>query len=420
MDVPDVWKLVYGYFNHNHERQLVKHLIDSYNDFVMRKIDLIMESFNPVEIFNTFLPDEQKYKHVITIKLSNPSLSKPMIFEKDGSTKIMTPHDARTRGFSYSAPLVVDVSVFVQTFQEDVKEYTSDTRLFSSVPLGKIPIMVRSRYCILSNPSNLDIFDEECRYDVGGYFVVNGNEKVVISSDRISENRMYAFVNSKVSTYSHMVDVRSVQEGTFCVPKITSVKMSSRPNQFGHFVRVSVQHIRIDVPLFVIFRALGIESDRAILDSCQDVNAEDLAGSIEDGNFVYTTEQALDYLSKHLIISNYPRELASKTDVRLDILRSVIQKDLLPHVGTDFSKKAAYLGRMVKRLFDCVGGKRLLDDRDSYINKRVDTPGILIANLFRQHYAKVRRFFKKSAQKLHCGAFSKKTYHPYGDVFVCR
>ena len=407
----DVWRLLDTYFSHNHEHQLVKHLIDSYNDFVLKRIEQIIEGFNPIEISHNFDPILGAYRHELTIEITNPILTKPLIHEKDGSVKLMTPNDARTRGFTYAAPLLVDVVFVTKTLIDNPpggranNEYIIERKSFSGVSLGKLPIMVRSRYCMLGSINhNLDInAANECRYDVGGYFVVNGNEKVVISHDRIAENKTYVFVNTKVSPFSHIADIRSMSDTRYGMPKTTSLKYSGKPNQLGRFIRVTVQHIKIDIPLFVLFRALGIVSDKAILAHCH-VSAEDLAGSIIDGNHIYSREAALEYIARNLQVPSYASQIELTTKSKIAALENVLKKDLLPHVGLDLAKKGMYLGYMVHKLISSVSGKTPFDDRDSYINKRVDTPGVLLASLFRQNFSKVVKDMKNMLHKeINCG-----------------
>jgi len=117
------WKLVESYFNENKGQQLVKHLIDSYNDFVLRKIDNILEGFNPIDIHYQFVPERNCFKYTLSIEVKNPTLSKPMIYEKDGSTKIMTPTDARNRNVTYAAPLTVDLVIKTKTLDSATGEF---------------------------------------------------------------------------------------------------------------------------------------------------------------------------------------------------------------------------------------------------------------------------------------------------------
>jgi DNA-directed RNA polymerase beta subunit len=397
------WDVIHKYFQEN---SLVKHQIESFNDFVLRKIDEIIEGFNPIEIHHQYIPECEKFKYKLNVNITNPVLSKPIIYEKDGSTKIMTPNDARLRNFSYASPLNVDIEVHAQTFDEETGEYSLDIKKINNINLGKIPIMVNSRYCVLnSHPDCANI--NQCRYDVGGYFVINGNEKVVVSQDRICENKTHVFTNTKQTAFSHIAEIRSVSENKFGVPKTTTLKMSAKSNQFGRYIRVNIHHIKHDLPLFILFRALGVESDRSILefivfdtgDPKNEVIMRELVGTMDEATGILSSRDALEYMSKYLQINGYPREMLQNKGQRLEIIRTILQKEFLPHVGPDFRKKALYLGYMVNKLVHCYLGLWELDDRDSYINKRVDSPGVLMANLFRQYFGKMVKDMKNMVSK---------------------
>lgn len=399
-----VWELMKGYLD---ESTLIKHQIDTFNDFMLRKLEETIDGFNPIEINNQYMPENDAFRLNLSVVVKNPVMSKPTIHEKDGSTKIMTPNDARLRNFTYAAPLSVDVDITFRTYDEATGTVRTDSKKLHGINLGKVPIMVRSKYCVLS--TNFDTSNmNECRYDPGGYFVINGNEKVVISQDRISENKTFVFTNTKAGTaYSHLAEIRSVSESRFGVPKTTSLKLSAKTNHFGRYIRINVHHIKHDVPLFVIFKALGIESDRHILDyilydtndPANEVIMKELVGSIDEASEIVCARDALEYLSKYLHINGYPREMILNKHHRLNILRSVLETEFLPHVGTDLKKKALYLGYMTKKLVMCYLGLWSMDDRDSYINKRVDSPGVLMANLFRQYYGKMVKDMKNMVQK---------------------
>ena len=398
------WSLVRKHYMDNKGYELVKHLLDSYNDFISRKIENILDGFNPIEIFHQFVPEMQQYKYGITIEVKNPLLNKPTIHEKDGSTKVMTPTDARNRNFTYAAPLHVDLLITTKMLDTDSGEVVIDTKKISNVSLGKIPVMVNSRYCVLSSCPTMQT--DECKYDFGGYFIVNGNEKVVISQDRIAENKPFVFTSNKVSMYSHICEIRSVQEDKFSVPKTTSLKLSAKPNQFGRYVRVNVHHIKHDIPLFVLFRALGVESDKAIVeyiirdsDKYYANLSQELVGSIEEANNIMSMREAREFLCRYMNINGHPKEMMGNKNYRMQVLINILEKEFLPHVGPDLDKKAMYLGYMTRKLMNCYMGIQPYDDRDSYINKRVDTPGILMANLFRQYYGKVIKDMRNMIQK---------------------
>jgi DNA-directed RNA polymerase II subunit RPB2 len=402
------WKFLNDYFRNNGSCTIVKHQIDSYNDFILRKIDQIVEGFNPIEVHHRFLPDLGIFQHVLSITVENLVISKPTINEKDGSTKVMMPNDARLRNLTYSATLYVDVNVTGKTYDADLGEYVSESKKITGVSLGKIPIMVRSAYCMLSQPcSRVANSTDECRNDYGGYFIVNGNEKVIISQDRIAENKTYVFTSTKVSSYSLVAEIRSVQENRFGVPKTTTLKLTSKGTQFGRQIRVNIHHVRQDVPLFIMFRALGVESDldivRIVVHDLEDpvgkLVAQELVGSMDESSGVTCTRDAMEYLSKYLHAHGHPKELAGDPAYRVSIIREVLATEFLPHTGTGFASKALYLGYMVNKLLRCYLGVWDMDDRDSYVNKRLDTPGVCLANLFRQYYGKVVKDMKNTVQK---------------------
>lgn len=399
------WEVINSYFKDSNSKCLIKHQLDSYDDFVLNKIEQIIEGFNDLQIHHKYIQEIEDFKYTITIHVSKPTLTRPIIHEKDGSTRVMTPTDARQRNFSYSSTLYTQFMFHIKWYDNDNK-VNECKKIMKNVNIGKIPIMVGSDYCIMKNPY-FQINSKECKYDYGGYFIVNGNEKVIISHDRIAENKTYVFLDNKLSQYSHIAEIRSVPDNIFGPPKLTSLKLSSKQTQFGFYIRATIHHIRIDIPIFVLFRALGIESDKDIVKFCvHDINdknnqilIDNLKGSIEDGNSILTTASALDNLQKFLNISGYPKEIMQNKSKRISIILDIFKNDFLPHVGNDMFQKALYLGFMVNKLLKCFLGIYPMDDRDSYLNKRVDTPGVMLANLFRQYYGKVVKDVKNMIYK---------------------
>ena len=399
------WDVVNSFYHQSHKKCVIKHQVDSYNDFVLNKIDQIIHGFNDLQIYHKYIPEVDDFKYTIKISFGSPKMIRPMINEKDGSTRIMTPKDARQRNFSYSANLYAQMIIYNKWYDDNMVQHECK-KIMNNVNLGKIPVMVGSNYCILENPY-FKINSQECIYDYGGYFIVNGNEKVIISHDRIAENKTYVFLDNKLSQYSHLAEIRSVPDNVFSPPKLTSLKLSSKQTQFGHYIRVSIHHVRVDVPVIVLFRALNVVSDKDIMKYCVfDLEApenavvlENLKGSIEDSNNIMTRNDALDYMNKFLNISGFPKEIMQNKSKRINIILDILRNDFLPHVGPEFHHKAQYLGYMVNKIVKCFLGIYEMDDRDSYLNKRVDTPGIMLANLFRQYYGKVVKDVKNMIYK---------------------
>lgn len=406
------WKvinLLFGQDKTSIGKTLIAHQIESYNDFINNKMEQIIQGFNRIEILHKYQTSTEDFKYNIKLDVKNPRLLKPVIVEKDGSTKIMTPSEARQRNFSYSSVLNVDIDIETTWYNED-NEYEHSSKKIKNVNIGKIPIMIGSKYCVLSNMEDKYVSSNkmaECSYDPGGYFVINGNEKVVISHDRISENKTYVFLDTKGTQYNTLAEIRSVPDNIFGPPKLTTIKMTTKSNQFGKMIRVNIHHIRIDIPVFVLFKALGVETDKQIIKLCvYDIESEEsqpyiemLKGCVNEASFIKTKMHALDYLSKYLNISGYPKEIIQNKSKRINIVHNILKNDLLPHVGMDEIEKAIYLGFMIKKLLQCHMKKLAYDDRDSYLNKRIDSPGVMLSNLFRQYYGKVVKDTKNMIYK---------------------
>ena len=410
MDNETTWRVVETLFRDEGLRELVRHQIETYNLFIGSHIEDIISGFNPVTVPYKFNEVWKKHEVVISLEFRNPVLSRPLIFEKDGSSKVMTPFEARRRNFTYSGGLYCSVEVTVGQLNTTTGVYRNLVRSFRNVPVGKIPVMVGSDYCVTRTPGMRGVVENhECKYDIGGYFVVNGAEKVVISQDRVQENKTFVFPNTKGGAYSMVAEIRSVADNVFSPPKLTVLKLSSAPNEYGTYVRVSMHHVRVEVPLFTMFRALGVTSDRAIIETIagprRALGLDALAGSIIDGNVCYTQVEALEYIARHVNMSSQPKELFHDLPTRVAWLRHVLAMEFLPHVGDALEKKALYLGHMARKLLMATEPS---DDRDSYVNKRVDTPGVLLAGVFRQYMGKTVKEVKKMVLKeLHTsGAFN--------------
>ena len=405
----NIWEFVQCLFESYGGKQLVKHQIESYNDFLDNKISDIIEQYNPLSIFHDYNPKTNSYNNEIYVSLSNPVMTKPTIHENDGSTKPMMPSEARLRNFTYSASLFVDISIkylFRDTETEKIQEIK---KKINKINIGKIPIMVMSKYCILNELENKKRLElGECTYDNGGYFIINGSEKVVVCQERVSENKIYVFKANKSSgKYSHVAEVKSVPEKKFLPPKNVSIKITSKSGIYGKTIKITVPHIKQDIPLFIIFKALGLESDKEIIQSIiNDIdNPENieliqlLKPSLEEASVISTQQLAIEYLTKYTVCTNQPKDIKIEKDKKISIVNDILSKEFLPHLGCSFQKKILYTGLMVNRLLSAYTGRIEYDDRDSYINKRVDSPGILLASLFRQYYTKLIKDMRNAVMK---------------------
>ena len=392
------WDILDKYFSENKSidsiSPLVKHQIDSYNKFINTTLPQIISGFNPIKITTKQTEVDNKIQK-ININVLSPSLTKPIYQLPDGTQTIMTPYIARMNNLTYSCSLYVNVHIIIEFLNEDNITVKID-KYVNNVYIGKIPIMVRSTACILHQvPGIGDNDNNECRYDYGGYFIVNGNEKVLIMQDRINENDTLVFApnNNSDGLYA---EIRSMNDSIYLPPKTTSLNMSGKLNHMGRSIRLNTSFIRSEIPVFIMFRALGILSDKEIIQHIvYDLDNKDnqriivqLMACCDDASDIHTQEQAEEVLIKIMTGVNKTTQNATK------ILRENIINDFLPHVGKNYRRKALYLGYMIRKMIRIYLGYDSYDNRDSYMNKRIDSPGILLSNLFRQCYGKMTKEIK--------------------------
>jgi len=237
------------------------------------------------------------------IKFGQIYLSKPTMTEFDGSPQAMLPNEARLRNLTYSAPLYVDMTKTTITTGPDGEE-TPDDESLPKVFIGKVPIMLRSAYCMLSESSDKDLADlGECPYDQGGYFIVKGGEKVLIAQEKMSHNHVYVFKKSQPSKYSYVAEIRSCLETGSRPTSTMYVKLMARGGNKAQSIKATIPYIRQEIPIIIIFRALGFVADRDILEhivySFKDKKMmEMLKPSLEEAFVIQDQSVALDFIGK--------------------------------------------------------------------------------------------------------------------------
>jgi DNA-directed RNA polymerase beta subunit len=399
----DIDKLIDLYFNQ--PKVLYDHLFASYHQFVDEIIpySLIQEQ----NYFYENVDKEMIYLH--GFKCTNIRI-KPSTFENDNEIKF--PSDARKNHLNYFSSIVADVQQFVEKI--DTKENNERTiKLIGEVeketPVANIPIMIKSKYCSTTIKQNLK---GECKYDPGGYFIVNGAEKIIMSMEKMVDNKVLVFTKKDTSFetgYIYTAQINSKRNDWSDNLQILTLK-----NRKDGVLTVSTSSQLVDVPLFILMRALGIEADQNIisyitydLDDTKMLNLirPSVANSIDElGNSIRTKEEAVEYLitklRKNKRISQSDEEVAKKQ--KRMYLDKILRQDLLPHLGEDITKKIVFLGFMANRLLNVMLGRQDVDDRDALQNKRIEPPGVLLGQLFRQNWKKmlneIGKHFKKKNQ----------------------
>jgi DNA-directed RNA polymerase II subunit RPB2 len=258
-----------------------------------------------------------------------------------------------------------------------------ETIVLEKIFLGKFPIMVQSNYCVLAGlPREVRFSMGECLNDVGGYFIIDGKEKTVVSQEKFGYNMLNIKEMGKDDTYLYSAEITSVSENVSKPIRTLAVRMKApSPSYTNKNIVVSIPNVRDPVPLFILFRALGIVSDKQIITMCLlDLDKYEsmidlFAPSVHDAGGILTQRNALKYianLQKHKTIPH-----------TLEILADYF----LPHIGEmNFTQKAYYLGYMVFRLLSVSTGLEQPTDRDNFKFKRIELVGSLMNGLFREYY----------------------------------
>ena len=423
--IPSYRHILETFITQSDGKQIISHQIESFNQFMEVDIPEVIHMANPITSYGSpeiplagprsalatatglstsaanalmgttadgSITGDKKVKHEyeVTIEFEKISIRKPTIFENNGAIHPMMPNDARLRNLTYASPLNVDVKVtttFIDHTRNSIRE--SNVRIFPNVHLGKVPVMVGSKYCLLHDqkhvhPSKLG----ECPEDLGGYFIIQGGERAMISMERMSENRPFVFRNGRGNAKEmEVVEIKCIGPDNDQVPKSNTIKIVYHPkNQLILMLRATVPRIKTDIPIIILFRALGVLADKDIYELIVGYDNDPtydhiITESILEGSSITTQEQALLWLAEHTNTWSIKSQKQSS-------VHDSLREELFPHIGgSDMNyEKACFLAHMTRKVL-WTSSKRLpTDDRDGYSNKRVDIPGFLLADLFRKTY----------------------------------
>ena len=359
------------------ENILVNHQIESFNDFIDTILPTIISQSFPLTIK---FHDKTLNIHELTMYVTSMDTENPYYTENNGCTKTMTPHIARLRNYTYSLSVLIDLEIKISIYQDDDIVILPNKQI-KGVVLGKIPIIVRSKYCVWKS----DILSE-CKFDVGGYTIINGNEKVMITQEKIVPNMILVHKNSKNnSKYSHVAEVRSSEEKTYGFTKTISVKITNKPRLSDNKLFISIPRMKQDIPVFILFKALGALTDKEIIYHIIDNDGSEtdkmmisiIRASLESVSEYTTSEQAIEYMIKYINHVN----ASFSPDIKIKYCKDILRRDYLPHLGNSFLDKIQFTGLIINKLLKVAMGIQEPCNRDSYANKRLEPAGNLMANL---------------------------------------
>ena len=404
---------------------VVSHQIDSYNNFVatIGNPDSVMQ-----QIVDETKISEDEEPGVMTLDptktggrdikvyfgrvrekgkfVGEPTIwvERPEIKEASGASNQITPTEARLRDLNYMAPITLRVSVV-----EDGVDKQQET-----LKIGDMPVMVRSKVCTLYG-SNLEQYidknngpvnasrREKLQYvgedpdDSGGYFIIGGSERVIVSLEDLAPNKILVEYEEK---YESRVEVAKVFSQKAGFRALTSMEKGT-----DGIINVSIPSVAGPIPLVILMKALGMEKEVSIHDSISSARAMEpiIYANIEESrnpkifppNGVVNHEDAIQYLEKRFA-AGQAKEFREKK------ISQMLDRSLLPHLGDkqeDRIKKAVYLGRMARSLLELHLGIRKEDDKDHLANKRVKEAGDLLDELFRSAFQAVMKDLKYQLER---------------------
>nr|UWK20537.1 RNA polymerase II subunit 2 [Trichoderma cf. fertile] len=422
----DCWTVISSFFE---TKGLVSQQTDSFDEFTQTTIQDLVNEYSTITLDQPNPPSPpgrtialRRYE----IKFGSVMVSRPTISETDGTVTSLLPYECRDRNLTYASPLYIKITKKVSAAVErevplhemddaqqeeyartgdhptklewEEEENGEDDNLGKSddwkdmVFVGKLPIMVKSKICHLSREQDDSLFlVNECPYDQGGYFVINGSEKVLIAQERSAANIVQVFKKAQPSAYTYTAEIRSALEKGSRLISSMMLKLYGKGDSarggFGQTIHTTLPFVKSDLPVAIVFRALGVVSDEDILNHiCYDRNdsqmLEMLRPCIEEAFCVQDREVALDFIGKR----GNRDQAGLGREKRVRVAKDILQKETLPHISqTEGSetRKAFFLGYMVHKLLQCALGRREPDDRDHFGKKRLDLAGPLLAKLFR-------------------------------------
>ena len=415
-------ELVEAFFR---ERSIVNHHIASFNDFLptidnpnsrMQRIVDSMRSSPEDDRRGIFKLDEDRTEgDIIEIRIgrrrddrgradldAKPTISvgTPIVKEANGATHALTPMEARLRNLNYTAPIYLDFTVVENGIEREPER----------VHVGNLPVMVKSKKCSL-HKENLEIEGEltESEYhqklielgedpvDCGGYFIIGGTERALISLEDLAPNRVLVEYNERYGRRVPVAKVFSQREG---YRALTLVEMKK-----DGMLIVTVPTASGQIPLIILMKALGMEKDEEIYNAIVSVQemANIVYANIEEcqnkklypPNGIFSRDDAVNYLERKFATGQAKEYRTKKVE-------SILDRSLLPHLGDtreDRIKKAVFLGRVARSVLELHLGKRREDDKDHYANKRLKLAGDLMEDLFRVAFANLVKDLKYQLER---------------------
>ncbi len=362
------------------EKGLVRQHLDSYNEFIEKGLQEVINEIGEISIEVPEQPYKIKLGQVWIIDPQS-KIGGPYITEVDGTKHEIYPTEARFRNLSYSAPISLEMTPVVDGREQETE----------LVLIGNLPVMLKSKLCVLSQLLQEELVAHvEDPNDQGGYFVINGSERVIVALEDLAPNRILVDVDTRGTTPVHQAKIFSTTVGFRA-----RIELHSKSDGA---IYVSMPGVPTEIPFVVVMRALGLKSDKEIADavSPEKTIQNEVEASFEKAEGIDTVVDATMYIGSrvaHGQVEEYRRQKAE----------SILDRNFLPHIGRTPEKrieKAMFLGEMANRVIELKLGKRKQDDKDHFKNKRLRLAGPLLADLLRIAFRNLARDIKYQLERM--------------------
>lgn len=384
----DLWIIAEKYLE---EKGLVRQHLDSYNRFIWEILPVIIEEFKTIPITDTH-----------RLYIENPRIEKPQWIDIDGTINYKTPLECRARNLTYMAPVVVNARVEGEGIYHE-----------KQLKLMDLPVMLRSEIDPLSkvSPEELIKLGEDPK-DPGGYFIINGSEKVLVAQEDLASNTILVDYGQEGTGVTHISKIVSAAKGRRSQLVIYRKKDGVFYANFqGHKIPAIILMIALGLDTreilyavspdpqyhnYVLPSILQVEQMLPRLEIPEGLSGDELRKYMEEYR-KKIIDEALDYMGSRFAIGR-PRE------ERIEKARKSLDEKLLPHIGIDSSRetrilKAVLIGQMIAKIIELMLGYRQPDDKDHYRNKRLKLAGDLLAVLIRAALVSFTRELREELEK---------------------
>jgi len=362
------------------DKGLVRQHLDSFNEFIDHGLQEVIDEVSEIQIEVPENPYKVKLGQIWIID-PQTRITGPYTTEVDGTKHEFYPMEARLRNLTYAAPIALEMTPVIDGREQDTE----------LVYIGNIPVMLKSKLCFLSQLSREELIAcGEDPDDSGGYFCVNGSERVIVAMEDLAPNRVIVDIDEKGATPVYQAKIFSTTVG---FRARIELKIKS-----DRAIYTSMPGVPTEIPFVVLMRALGLESDKEIAEAIsldKEIQAE-LEPSFEKGLGVDTAKDAIIFIGNRVAHGQVEEYRIQKAETAVD-------KNFLPHIGRtnqNRKDKALFLGEMACRVIELRLGRRKTDDKDHFKNKRLRLAGPLLGDLFRIAFRNLCRDIKYQLERI--------------------